>query len=67
MLTTRLGGFGAQPKYDTHILNTLYAVQILFMEDALDRIDVDKVASCEYASSSAFGELTFEKMWHLCS
>lgn len=43
----KAGGFGSLPKYDTHILNTLYAVQVLFMEDALDRIDVDKVAACK--------------------
>lgn len=35
------------PKYDPHLLYTLSAIQILFMEDALDRIDGDKVASCK--------------------
>lgn len=40
------GGFGSHPQYDPHLLYTLSAVQILFMEDALDWIDIDKVASC---------------------
>ncbi|KAK9470269.1 terpenoid cyclases/protein prenyltransferase alpha-alpha toroid [Dipodascopsis tothii] len=39
------GGFGAHPGHDAHILSTLSAVQILFMQDALDRIDADAVAS----------------------
>lgn len=38
------GGFSAHPNHDPHILYTLSAIQILFMEDALDRIDQDAVA-----------------------
>lgn len=45
------GGFGANVEYDPHILYTLSAVQILFMEDALNRIDIDKVADCKFHSS----------------
>lgn len=43
------GGFGANVKYDPHILYTLSAVQILLIEDALDLIDKDKVAECKYS------------------
>ncbi|KAI6103827.1 rab geranylgeranyltransferase [Pisolithus croceorrhizus] len=37
------GGFGAHPDHDAHILSTLSAIQILIMQDALDRLDVDRV------------------------
>ncbi|KAK9459141.1 terpenoid cyclases/protein prenyltransferase alpha-alpha toroid [Lipomyces oligophaga] len=39
------GGFGASPGHDPHILYTLSAIQILLIQDALDRIDADLVAS----------------------
>lgn len=42
------GGFGANVEYDPHILYTLSAVQILLIEDALDKIDRNKVAKCKY-------------------
>lgn len=42
------GGFGSNPEYDPHLLYTLSAVQILLIEDAMDRIDKDKVAKCMY-------------------
>lgn len=48
------GGFGANPEYDPHILYTLSAVQILLIEDALDRIDIDKVADCKCFSFFSF-------------
>lgn len=48
------GGFGSHPQYDPHLLYTLSAVQILFMEDALDRIDIDKVASCMFVHLIVF-------------
>jgi len=38
------GGFGAHPGHDPHILNTVSAVQILAIEDALDEVDIDKIA-----------------------
>ncbi|KAK9325408.1 terpenoid cyclases/protein prenyltransferase alpha-alpha toroid [Lipomyces orientalis] len=38
------GGFGANPGHDPHLLYTLSAVQILFIQDALDTIDADLVA-----------------------
>ncbi|KAI0086052.1 rab geranylgeranyltransferase [Irpex rosettiformis] len=37
------GGFGAHPDHDAHIHATLSAIQILVMQDALDRVDVDRV------------------------
>ncbi|KAF7427896.1 hypothetical protein PC9H_007113 [Pleurotus ostreatus] len=37
------GAFGAHPNHDAHILATLSAIQILVMQDALDRLDVPKV------------------------
>ncbi|KAK7470636.1 Rab geranylgeranyltransferase [Stygiomarasmius scandens] len=37
------GSFGAHPDHDAHILSTLSAVQILIMQDALDRVDIDRV------------------------
>ncbi|KZT66493.1 rab geranylgeranyltransferase [Daedalea quercina L-15889] len=37
------GGFGAHPDHDAHIHSTLSAIQILIMQDALDRVDVDRV------------------------
>lgn len=46
--STRLtiGGFGAHTGHDAHILNTLSAVQLLAIEDALDTIDHEKVIKC---------------------
>ncbi|KAJ3513303.1 hypothetical protein NMY22_g15081 [Coprinellus aureogranulatus] len=38
------GGFGAHPDHDAHMLPTLSAIQILVMQDAMDRLDVDRVA-----------------------
>ena len=40
------GGFGAHPDHDAHIHSTLSAIQILVMQDALDRVDVDRVIKC---------------------
>jgi geranylgeranyl transferase type-2 subunit beta len=41
------GGFGAHPDHDPHLLYTLSAIQILLIEDGLDRVDKDKIAKCE--------------------
>ena len=41
-----IGGFGAHPHHDAHIHATLSAIQILLMQDALDRLDVDRVVKC---------------------
>ncbi|KAI0637071.1 rab geranylgeranyltransferase [Trametes polyzona] len=38
------GAFGAHPDHDAHLLSTLSAIQILTMQDALDRIDIHRVA-----------------------
>ncbi|KAH7918636.1 rab geranylgeranyltransferase [Leucogyrophana mollusca] len=38
------GAFGAHPDHDAHILSTLSAIQILVTHDALDKVDVDRVA-----------------------
>ena len=43
-----VGGFGAHPGHDPHILNTISAVQIMAIVDALDEIDGDKIARCEF-------------------
>ena len=46
------GGFGAAPGHDTHLLCTVYAVQILATVDAIDELEKrgrggkQKVASC---------------------
>ncbi|GLB41013.1 putative terpenoid cyclases protein prenyltransferase [Lyophyllum shimeji] len=37
------GAFGAHPDHDAHLLSTLSAIQILVMQDALDRIDIPRV------------------------
>jgi len=39
------GGFGAHPDHDAHLLSTLSAIQILIMQDALDRLNVDRVVN----------------------
>lgn len=43
-----LGAFGAHPDHDAHLLSTLSAIQILVVQDALDRMDVDRVVKCQY-------------------
>lgn len=54
------GGFAAHPNHDPHILSTLYAVQVLFLEDALDRIDkkriVDYVVSLQQPGGEVWGD-----------
>jgi len=45
---TGIGGFGAHPDHDAHILSTLSAIQILVMQDALDKVDADRVVKCAY-------------------
>ncbi|OAX33878.1 rab geranylgeranyltransferase [Rhizopogon vinicolor AM-OR11-026] len=37
------GAFGAHPDHDAHLHSTLNAIQILLMQDALARVDVDRV------------------------
>ncbi|TBU32391.1 rab geranylgeranyltransferase [Dichomitus squalens] len=37
------GGFGAHPDHDAHIHSTLSAIQILVMQNALDRVDIPRV------------------------
>ncbi|KAI0336425.1 rab geranylgeranyltransferase [Cubamyces sp. BRFM 1775] len=37
------GAFGAHPDHDAHLLSTLSAIQILMMQDALDRLDIPRV------------------------
>lgn len=44
MLTT--GAFGAHPGHDGHIHATLSALQVLIIQDALDRVDVERVVKC---------------------
>ncbi len=40
------GTFGAHPGHDGHILATLSAIQILLLQNALDRIEINRVVSC---------------------
>lgn len=42
-----LGGFSGHIGHDPHLLYTLYAVQILVIEDALDVVNVDKIVECK--------------------
>ena len=39
------GGFGGNKNHDPHLLYTLSAVQVLVQLNALDRIDIGRVAS----------------------
>ena len=45
---TREGAFGAHPDHDAHLLPTLSAIQILMIQDAMDRLAVDRITKCEY-------------------
>ncbi|KAF5318673.1 hypothetical protein D9619_010914 [Psilocybe cf. subviscida] len=49
------GGFGAHPDHDAHLLSTLSAIQILVIQNALDRLDVERTPSGIFAGD-AFGE-----------
>lgn len=40
------GAFGAHPGHDAHLLSTLSAIQILIMQDAIERIDAQRVLNC---------------------
>ncbi|EKM76315.1 hypothetical protein AGABI1DRAFT_131406 [Agaricus bisporus var. burnettii JB137-S8] len=59
------GGFGAHPDHDAHLLSTCSAIQILVMQDALNRLDIPRVvnfiASLQQPSGvfegDAFGEI----------
>ena len=44
------GTFGAHPGHDGHILGTLSAIQILVIQDALERVDVDRTVACGFTS-----------------
>ncbi|KAK4685251.1 geranylgeranyl transferase type-2 subunit beta, partial [Tremellales sp. Uapishka_1] len=58
------GTFGAHPGHDGHILGTLSGIQILLMQDAIERCDVDRIVEFLLArvspngsvSGDAFGE-----------
>ena len=52
-----IGAFGAHPGHDAHLLPTLSAIQILVTQDALDRVDVDRVTKCQYLLASSFHRL----------
>jgi len=43
------GCFGAHPGHDGHILGTLSGIQILVMQDALDRADLDRILQCQFS------------------
>ncbi|WVQ72848.1 hypothetical protein IAR50_002409 [Cryptococcus sp. DSM 104548] len=41
----KAGTFGPHPSHDGHILATLSGIQVLLMQDALDRANVDRITS----------------------
>jgi geranylgeranyl transferase type-2 subunit beta len=41
------GTFGAHPGHDGHLLGTLSGIQILVMQDALNRADVESILKCK--------------------
>lgn len=41
------GAFGAHPGHDAHLLSTLSAIQILIIQNAVDRIDIPRVVKCK--------------------
>lgn len=68
------GAFGAHPGHDAHILSTLSAIQILVMQDALHRADVNRLVQCKsqscvdyYTDPSTITkpDLSLHQMW-LC-
>ena len=44
--TLKIGGFGAHVGHDAHVIYTCSAVQILAIQNALDRLDAEKVINC---------------------
>lgn len=40
------GAFGAHPDHDAHVLSTLSAIQILVTQDAMDKLDVERITKC---------------------
>ena len=53
-----LGAFGAHPDHDAHILSTLSAIQILAIQDAMDRLDVPRIVKCKLL-------VLFSSIWRL--
>ena len=45
--TDGVGTFGAHPGHDGHILGTLSAIQILVIQNALDRANIDRIVECK--------------------
>ena len=42
------GAFGAHPEHDAHIHSTLSAIQVLIMQEAVDKIpDVERLVKCK--------------------
>ena len=52
------GGFGGNVGHDPHLLYTLSAVQVLFLFDALDRLDVPRVVSFVAAKQQPDGSFS---------
>ncbi|KAG9124398.1 hypothetical protein FRC07_011758, partial [Ceratobasidium sp. 392] len=50
------GAFGTFPGHDAHILATLSAIQILLMQDALDKLDKDRASDGSFAGDR-WGEI----------
>jgi geranylgeranyl transferase type-2 subunit beta len=47
VLILMIGTFGAHPGHDGHILGTLSTIQILVIQDAVDKADVDRIVACK--------------------
>jgi hypothetical protein len=45
-----IGTFGAHPGHDGHILGTLSGIQILVIQDALNRADTERITKCTLIS-----------------
>lgn len=54
------GGFAAHPNHDPHILSTLYAIQVLFLEDSLDVLDrcsvINYIVSLQQSGGEVWGD-----------
>jgi len=46
------GAFGAHTGHDAHIHASLSAIQILVMQDALDRVNIPRLVQCESTTTS---------------
>jgi len=43
-----VGAFGAHPDHDAHLLSTLSAIQIMIIQNAVGRLDTERIVNCTY-------------------